>query len=833
MLKISIVCRKVVAVALLSIAIAVYGNSIVANSKKLRVYKTPNPLYLSLLDSSKKRNQKWNDSIIWSNQFRDYAFYTALQTGLSYLPSKYWQDMTKADIHLMKRGIISNPGKCIVRGYQKIYLNRFGKAVKQAEKHKAPKCVFYAWYEILGKDAQGNSGTLINQSTGWFLDPINASAYIENVMLHLDRYKGKVWAVLVGDELIFHVEKTGMKIFKKRFDKSPSPFMKKCYEEIKNKYGFGKFSIPYNLDKKHPDYPFCMRAYRSWLIDRCNQIFKKLKTAIKKKYPNVAIISQDSLDNHKYPEVDFENWNQYADIATFQLAVGTTPYSQYSMYLTKLVKDLSGLKRLMCIPHDFADCCYMKGGSPKEMQELYSQVIRGGVTAFHFWPGAYLKAKPYAVSVAMGFPYSWNKMMDMAKFIKTMPPLKQPKKSKTLIIRANDTLLTGDVKEQTLYAFTQIGQNAGGWFKFATDTQILNSKVNLKDYKIVYIVNLKYSRPELARKLIKFVKNGGILVCADPLVFERNINSESMTEFRGKLFNVQVNGVRKKASKITLENNQQIKTYKDSYNVKITSPKAKVIAKFIDGSPAIIMNRLGNGKAYYFATQPFNRMAIRDKKWRQFSKSFHVKIGGEIGYNIWRFKLPDKLFPAIPPNSSFVKGNLCLTGNFAFWDKSILTEGKRFNVNASGNYTIEKGGQKKEFSFENGPLTNRLQSLTTPKKNSYMFVKKFDKDKWSENFEGGKKVSICFDFKKTYVLNVLRVYFNAKLPPLIIKTSTDRKAWSIVARTSGAKTVDTRDVTFKDIKLKNNKKARYLEIEMGNNFKGTSVFVEVEVWGTE
>ena len=71
--------------------------------------------------------------------------------------------------------------------------------------------------------------------------------------------------------------------------------------------------MPYNVAKTDPSYPFCIWAYSTYVRKRVRDINRKARDMIKKKYPHVAIISDDPPDSGPRLSHAIEYWHDYAD----------------------------------------------------------------------------------------------------------------------------------------------------------------------------------------------------------------------------------------------------------------------------------------------------------------------------------------------------------------------------------------------------------------------------------------------------------------------------------------------------------------------------------------
>jgi len=237
-----------------------------------------------------------------------------------------------------------------------------------------------------------------------------------------------------------------------------------------------------------------------------------------------------------------ESWYEYADIGTFQLHLSPDRLGfQYYTFMTKLVKDLSGLDYIIPLPHD-CDSGYPSGAyEPDEIRELFSQILRGGGTGFHFWPaswGGRRPTPPTAASVEAGYPEAWESLLKAARLVKDMPLLKFPKSADSAIFLSDETAKCGVKNSRSLYAFYLLGPEARAWFKFISGTLVELGRADLSSYKIIYLPSIKYSDKETAEALIHYTEEGGTVICGDPLAFEHDITSEPLNRMREKLFGV-------------------------------------------------------------------------------------------------------------------------------------------------------------------------------------------------------------------------------------------------------------------------------------------------------
>jgi hypothetical protein len=75
--------------------------------------------------------------------------------------------------------------------------------------------------------------------------------------------------------------------------------------------------------------------------------------------------------------------------------------------------------------------------------------------------------------------------------------------------------------------------------------------------------------------------------------------------------------------------------------IALTDPKAEILGAYPDGSPAIVLHRLGKGRVITFAANPFApQVTVDASAWPAAFKGLQQSLGCEVDRAIWRFALP-------------------------------------------------------------------------------------------------------------------------------------------------------------------------------------------------
>jgi hypothetical protein len=78
-----------------------------------------------------------------------------------------------------------------------------------------------------------------------------------------------------------------------------------------------------------------------------------------------------------------------------------------------------------------------------------------------------------------------------------------------------------------------------------------------------------------------------------------------------------------------------------AHEIVLTDPKAGILGIYPDGSPAIVMHKLGKGRVITFAANPFApQVTVDATPWPAAFKGLQQSLGCKVDQPIWRFALP-------------------------------------------------------------------------------------------------------------------------------------------------------------------------------------------------
>ena len=802
-----------------------------------RVYELKDPLFKPLLAGGRKKDPRIDGDMIWGMPLVGYE--GALQAAHPYSYDRIRRELTDSRSHFLLLYCPMLPS--VDKDFAERILRRsvFLPHLAESRRRGWAQPVLYAPYYVIGVDAKGRKGASFYNSTGWLPDPINRKAYVDVVKDVLDKHGKDLWAVHAGDEQWGRQSAVAQRFFMKHYDPGnpDHAWFRKALQEIKRDYGFGKFGAHFRMKADAPTYPYCRRAYLTWLSDKVRQANRELSRAVKTRFPRMPVIAEDS---HGGSVVDVEYWSEYADAGPFQAQYSPDPTTQGYAYVTKLAKDLSCLDYILVCPHDCVAGFPTGALEAEELRELYSQIFRVGGTGFNFWPASYGEKKPsppLAMSLQAGYPLAWRYMIEVAKLARKLPLLKFPKPDAAVFISTESAKCGADNRGRNLALFTYLGPNARGWFRFISEAPLDLKRVRLADFPMVFAPSMRYARRDTGEALMRYVERGGVLISCDPLIWSNDITSASMADLREKVFGVRVGKQKAAARRLAFTQplvagvrELPVETEKErAYDVKVVGPNARVLARFDDGRPALVENRLGRGRALYFAWSPLSSATRKHAAWRRFFTKWYASLGGRTGHDIWRFKIP----PLVEDEEKDPKG-VCLTGNYGFWDRYKFIVGRRFNRDVGGEYALESRGRRDVYPFKTGRLTNRprLREMDVyGKVHPLIWRSEFSPVRWVEELRGPGAARITFDFKKARPLLRVRLYYAGAFPGAKLSTSRDGASWSPCSASARAAKTGEKEVAFQDVTLAKPTPARYLRLELSP--KGRLLLPEVEVWGEE
>jgi hypothetical protein len=566
-------------------------------------------------------------------------------------------------------------------------------------------------------------------------------------------------------------------------------------------------------------------------------LYKKTYEAVKKINPGMKLIGPDF--SGAVPAADIEEMSKYFDIITNQSWNCFSPLTNQvaTGCDTKCTADLSE-----CPVWGYVQNTMSKTEFPclEDIRERYSQFYRNGGTGLAIL--AYEWYDPELKHPKFNYPEKWRALLEIAAVTQKMPKLKFPAPDSALLYPSYSLLtltwgqMTNDGHRELYSAYTVLGPMLRSWFSFVSDRQTERGVRKLESYKTLLIAWAKYETRELLDKLESYVKNGGVVICADPEAFSWGIDGEPLSAKWAELTGVKMGPPRAGAAAakvvdsniLTLKNGETLSFGSPGRKMDIASPDARPLALFENGDPAVSVRRYGKGKIIQTASNILEKSPAPDSAAVRLLKGVLEDSGVKLNQDIWRFKLP----PFKTAGAKDDEKSLCLTNN-----NVVFSMGKAkypHNLDSGGAYSYDSPPRDPSDSavtpgewipFSKGHLTNRVSAVEEWKKSP----SKPEPQKWIAGWGGENPVTIVFDFKKVYSLDRVRLFYSGTLPPLKISAGMDNKNWTkAVSLPGGADAVDG----VADLIVKLTTDARFFKLEFGARRKGEKMeLAEIEVWG--
>ncbi|MBO5760406.1 MAG: hypothetical protein J6S53_02560 [Lentisphaeria bacterium] len=780
-----------------------YRNKGAADSKNIRqqkMWKIKNPLYRELF--SKKENPfKGESAFIWPRPIEEKsnaAF--ALQYGMEYSIKNILGEYEKHRLHPYSSGDFP-------------FLSSFGKKSGVGFMQYAP---YYM------------------QNFSYIYNPATREAFMKSIRETLDKYSSGMWGVTIGDEAF---SQTVRRIVTRGNNKKileSDPALKNALEEVKTKYGYGKYCLPETLSAEAP---FDWIALRKWFFDQLLPIQKEL-FALAKKYKGsngkpLTIVSHDHVDWAIMQQIS--RFAPYVDIMTAQSVPMNDPTRQNLAFRAKLLKDLSSKSVWLCVHLEPYNGHY----TASETAALLSEAARGGNSGLQIWNYDFIADQQGMGSSRFdyyGHRPRWDAMMDVVARMQKDPLLQFPKEDFAILL--SDTSAFARPKmymPQYESIFNLAGPGAETAFKFITDTQLLDKVEKLENWKFVLIPKMDYIEAELIPLFRKYVENGGILLCYDSSFMQFDPSGKSHAKEREELFGVK-NIPAKNVTGLSFTNASPFKNLHNKppaalaetfHALQVLDKDTVVWAKYQNGQTAMSMKKYANGGMAIMCSMDLQLYLSANKKWHTTFKDILTTFGAVSGQKIWRFQ-----YPSIAEKEPVFKDK-CLTGNhFYFWNNTVTAPA---NVRLPGAYytvNIAPDGEKeneKKYSFIDGRLTNRLKApaagdMFNLKKNKEKIRSgKLHKGLFADTWSKKDPLKIVFHFGKEVKINKVVLFYNGELPGM--KGVINGKEYSVRGGTTG--TFEVRKVVL-DVP---ETIAESFTVEIPERTQKALTVSEVEIWG--
>jgi len=430
---------------------------------------------------------------------------------------------------------------------------------------------------------------------------------------------------------------------------------KQMAAEVLKDYGFAA-PVPNDPQfENDPHKPLRWIAYNRWASKKWAESRARLSNAIHAVDPDAVYSPADywfmsGFHAFDYPALasctDLFDIDPYASSAERRRGRGVYNHG----FGAKFISDLTG-KPVRVIAQAFDYAGYTM--NPQDLREWVSDAIRCGASAISYYQMDNPKYKA---------PDRWAMMLHLSKVISTMNRVALPQDPDTAVLYASYThMAMGESTpgDQVYAAHALIGEMVGSWFRFISDSQLDLGQRSLVGYKAVYLPVGKYVTAETAAKIEAYVRGGGVLICGDAGAFGSDLAGNDTSKTRERILGIAVLGPAK-ADRIVLTRSFGDGTMSGvalplfdvdlwgectpglARDIRVLDGSAKVLAKYPNGRPAVVLRRLGNGKVITFAANPFSpEVTVERTRWPEVFKVLQKGVGCKVDRPIWRFVLPD------------------------------------------------------------------------------------------------------------------------------------------------------------------------------------------------
>jgi len=667
------------------------------------------------------------------------------------------------------------------------------------------------------------------------LDPESIAFYLDKVRTTLTDYPGQIWAVFAQDEAEEHALKQIMALVKD--PPEGYKYLAQIEREVREQYGSGKFGLPTG---EGPDEQFRWIAFRRWVNGRFRERHTRLAELVHELAPRVRLISTDPMG--QLSPYEFSLQADQFDIFTHQFLPRSNP-SRCSLGLfTKLVVDLTGKEFWPCVHVEN----YAYATKPDEVRELYSQVWRNGGSGFHLYIPDTAHAgntKGDTRLTEWGSPPRYRAILEIIERASTQNRLKFPADEGCRVLYSNYSHMAFSsprgAADPTEACYTLLGQQARSWFTFI-DEHRLAAPVSDTRPTAIYLPTARITDADTHDRLSSFVREGGTLIVADPLAFEYDVTGENTSTARAELVGAELGEGTPGGEAVTVNPHPLLPGITEPLELLVLStahsltlaPGTVVLGTYADGSPAITLRTLGEGRVIYFGLQPFSMPALASPDWQRLFKSLQQGLGFSTDLDIWRFEFPPFETVDLPAPEG-----LCLTGNHVEWHEE--TQRLVANADTGGTYSLapapdvaaDDGGDA-DISFAAGDLTDRAgwPELEKTEAASYkLYIEPLSK--WVDTWETAGEVIVSFDFKTARPLLRAHLIVSGEIPRVVFEGSADGTTWVPLGDAEGLSA--GADVLDLDVASSVAAPMRYARLRFGPREGQPMTLAEVEVWGAE
>ncbi len=595
-------------------------------------------------------------------------------------------------------------------------------------------------------------------------------------------------------------------------------YLESVREEVKTKYGFGKFDIPESANDSDP---FRRIAWMRWNADLSVETLKTIAQALRAKYPSAQILGFD-----EWAAATPHDWSrlaQFIDLQPGQVLPMESGFRQFAAaYIAKFHADLTGKPAYPYLQ-------FIKYPSSITVDRLYDWndlLFQGGAEGI--FVGAVEWFDRSLGHPKFSDPEKWEAMLNIIRRTQSMPKLKFPENPQMAVHFGSYSLMAKlrNPENQLYPVFSMLGPRCRSWFTITDDFQIERDPAHWDKYQVVVITEEKYISEALQTAIDRLLERGGTLIVLDPEAFSHRIDGTDLADYRRELFGARIEPSNVSSQEITMQDGRKLSN-PDSSNWKITvddPSNVKVLAQFDDKSPALIEHRLKKGRVWLAAFTTANDYTVDSPQWVAQWRLWLQQLNIRLDEPVWRFQIPRD-----PLTEKIWRKYACVSGNGMQYVRNFPDT----SMNAAGtSVTYQYQIPPRQIPDDGTKLINRTKAKELKKDGqSGVFTEKdkvqignwvaeFGKDETAAN-------AITYVFDKPYPLRHGRIFFSGTLPACRVETSTDGNNWLL--QTELPQTDADRDIRMAEFSL--NTAAQHLRLVLAERPAGTILtLVETDFW---
>lgn len=384
------------------------------------------------------------------------------------------------------------------------------------------------------------------------------------------------------------------------------------------------------------------------------------------------------VDPNDYGFIDgFIPWD-YTRLADFADVVEADPYVSYPErdragrgrynpgFTAKLLSDLTG-RRVRIVVQAFDYSRYQP--VPGDLWTWTAQALRAGATDISFFGSdnpRFTDRRLYDAMLSIArtvrgarLPAAPTDPVQLVLYATASEGQAQPGRPGGVRYRT-----TGDALYTT---YSLLGELEGADFSFEADTRLVADPARLAAARTLWMPRGDTLDAQFAARVADWVRAGGTLITTDPDAFTRAPDGSSLSAVRDQLIGAPL-GPRRSGSILAVQPGALgAGAPDDLLSLPIDAPRprafaavpagASVVARFIDGAPAAILNSVGAGRVLAFSADPMSPSVLDEPlDLARFAGAVHRWAGGTVGDPAWDYRLPGDPDPtrlpwegAVPP----------------------------------------------------------------------------------------------------------------------------------------------------------------------------------------